>query len=62
VSCHPDLGLEKSRIVVAEGIETRDQLQRVKELGCDLGQGYYFASPLDSKDAEALLENKPPWV
>ena len=57
-----ELGHSLDRIVVAEGIETRDQLQRIKELGCDLGQGYYFASPLDSKDAEALLEGKPPWT
>src|SRR5207245_7907262 len=32
---------------VAEGIERADQLQRLLELECDLGQGYYFARPLE---------------
>ena len=30
--------------VVAEGIETRAQLDMLREIGCDLGQGYYFAA------------------
>jgi EAL domain-containing protein (putative c-di-GMP-specific phosphodiesterase class I) len=31
---------------VAEGVETQDQLLKLKELGCDYGQGYLFARPL----------------
>lgn len=31
--------------VTAEGIETRAQFERLSELGCDLGQGYFFAEP-----------------
>jgi len=38
-------------VVVAEGIETPEQLQALRELGCDLGQGFYFAAPLD-EDAD----------
>ncbi len=34
--------------VVAEGIETRAQLDMLREIGCDLGQGYYFARPMDA--------------
>jgi diguanylate cyclase (GGDEF)-like protein len=33
--------------IVAEGIETRAQLDMLREIGCDLGQGYYFSPPMD---------------
>ena len=33
--------------VVAEGIETRAQLDMLREIGCDFGQGYYFSKPVD---------------
>jgi diguanylate cyclase (GGDEF)-like protein len=41
--------------VVAEGIETQEQLARLKALHCDYGQGYYFAKPLDTAAATALI-------
>ena len=41
--------------VVAEGIETEDQLRILKELACDLGQGYLFARPVPATDAARLL-------
>ncbi|HEX6026117.1 MAG TPA: EAL domain-containing protein [Solirubrobacter sp.] len=40
--------------VVAEGIETRAQLDMLREIGCDLGQGFYFAAPMDV-DADWLV-------
>ncbi|MEL6931057.1 MAG: EAL domain-containing protein, partial [Cyanobacteria bacterium J06600_6] len=40
------LGLD----VIAEGIETEDQLRILKDLGCEYGQGYLFAHPLNSVD------------
>jgi len=33
--------------VVAEGIETDEQARRLRELGCDMGQGYAWAHPAD---------------
>jgi len=40
---------------VAEGIEQPDQLQRLRDQGCQHGQGYYFAKPLDEEQLTALL-------
>jgi diguanylate cyclase (GGDEF)-like protein/PAS domain S-box-containing protein len=41
--------------VTAEGVETLDQLLRLRALGCDFAQGYYFARPQPAADLEALL-------
>ncbi|MEO5964279.1 MAG: EAL domain-containing protein, partial [Candidatus Limnocylindrales bacterium] len=41
--------------VVAEGIESASQLECLRDLACDRGQGYYFARPLPPEELEALL-------
>jgi diguanylate cyclase (GGDEF)-like protein len=41
--------------VVAEGIETLEQARRLRELGCDLGQGYAWAHPADAIRAAAFV-------
>ncbi|GBF82433.1 sensor domain-containing protein [Aphanothece sacrum] len=43
--------------VVAEGIETLEQLNHLQGLGCELGQGYLFSKPVDSAKANQLLHN-----
>jgi EAL domain-containing protein (putative c-di-GMP-specific phosphodiesterase class I) len=40
---------------VAEGIETVEQAERLRELECDLGQGYFFAKPLTAEEIPARL-------
>jgi diguanylate cyclase (GGDEF)-like protein/PAS domain S-box-containing protein len=41
--------------VVAEGVETREQLDILRSLGCKYGQGYFFSKPLDTQSAEAFI-------
>jgi diguanylate cyclase (GGDEF)-like protein len=47
--------------VTAEGIENADQLEQLRALGCDHGQGYYFAKPMPSDRLPALLATTRPW-
>lgn len=42
--------------VVAEGIETEQQVDILKDMGCDLGQGFLISRPLDKEAAAAMLE------
>ena len=42
--------------VVAEGIETVSQLEKLRSLGCTLGQGFLFSRPIDREAAEDFLE------
>ncbi|HEY9878826.1 MAG TPA: EAL domain-containing protein, partial [Leptolyngbyaceae cyanobacterium] len=45
----------------AEGIETRDQMNMLQNLGCDLGQGYLFGKPMPFEAALAFLASPPEW-
>ncbi|MBW4577390.1 MAG: EAL domain-containing protein [Aphanothece sp. CMT-3BRIN-NPC111] len=49
--------------VVAEGVETVQQRERLKEMDSQggQGQGYYFSKPLDSVGVEALMAQQPQW-
>jgi len=42
--------------VTAHGVENEEQLARLRELGCDIVQGYYFARPVASEEATKFLE------
>ena len=46
--------------VIAEGVETAEQMFTLKSMGCDLVQGYYFSKPLPAGDFEAYLMNLEP--
>ncbi len=41
--------------IVAEGIETKEQLNLLKEFGADEGQGYYFSPPVSQDEFVKLL-------
>lgn len=49
------LSNELGLAVVAEGIETQQQLQWLQQLGCEFGQGYLFSRPLPADKIETLL-------
>jgi diguanylate cyclase (GGDEF)-like protein len=49
------LGME----AVAEGVETEGQAALLKELGCDLGQGYRFSRPLTPEEVPGVLAEQP---
>ncbi len=54
VSLAHDLGLW----VTAEGIETAEELGRLREMGCDYGQGYFLAPPLEPDEVTEYIR----WV
>lgn len=46
--------------VIAEGIETREQLQRLRAIGCRQGQGFFFSGPVPPEIAERLIRDGYP--
>ena len=50
------LGIE----VVAEGVQTREEFEELRKLGCDVGQGNYWWGPLPPDEAGALLAPNHP--
>lgn len=53
------LGHSMNITVVAEGVETADQLARLRAEGCDEVQGYYFGRPMPSQDFMDLVRREP---
>ena len=47
--------------VIAEGVETAEQLALLKAMKCEYGQGYFFSRPLDNEAAAALIIANPQW-
>lgn len=47
--------------VIAEGVETPQQLAHLRSLGCEYGQGNFFSKPLDASAATELIATIPQW-
>ncbi|HKC66125.1 MAG TPA: EAL domain-containing protein, partial [Pyrinomonadaceae bacterium] len=52
------LGME----VIAEGIETEEQLSKLRNLKCEYGQGFLFSKPVTKESAQAFILRKESWV
>jgi EAL domain-containing protein (putative c-di-GMP-specific phosphodiesterase class I) len=50
------LGRKLKKKVLAEGVETLEQLRFIRDLGCDEGQGYYFSPPVDAQQFTKLIK------
>ncbi|MDQ1448828.1 MAG: hypothetical protein QOC79_1799, partial [Actinomycetota bacterium] len=61
VSAVVHLGHALGLSVTAEGVETTGQLQELRALGCDLGQGFYFAYPQPGPIVQALVRHRFQW-
>ena len=44
--------------VVAEGVETDEQLVRLRDLGCELAQGFYFSRPIPAESFMAFYRDR----
>jgi diguanylate cyclase (GGDEF)-like protein/PAS domain S-box-containing protein len=47
--------------VIAEGVETEEQVRLLQELSCNYGQGFYFSRPLPAEEAARMLEENRAW-
>ena len=50
-----DISHSLSVPMIAEGVETEEQMLTLKKLGCDIVQGYYFAKPMPAGEFESFL-------
>jgi diguanylate cyclase len=55
------LALALETNIVAEGIEEKAQMETLKELGCQYGQGYYMSRPLNYDSAIEIIQKKTTW-
>jgi diguanylate cyclase (GGDEF)-like protein len=55
------LAHQLGRQVIAEGVETAEHLTILRSLGCEYGQGYFFAKPLPVADVASLLASGRRW-
>jgi EAL domain-containing protein (putative c-di-GMP-specific phosphodiesterase class I) len=54
-----DLGHELGRSIVAEGVESREVLERLRSYRCDFAQGYFISPPLEKAALREWLLDPP---
>ncbi|MEW8312374.1 MAG: EAL domain-containing protein, partial [Candidatus Thiodiazotropha taylori] len=55
-----EMGHNLGHTIVAEGIETRAQMELLKQLNCDTAQGYLFSRPVTAEQIPKLILNGIP--
>ena len=50
------LGKSLGKAVIAEGIETSEQMSQLRQMGCSTGQGFHLSRPLDPELVDKLLD------
>ena len=43
--------------VIAEGVESREHIESLTQLGCNVMQGYYYGKPMESEDVDDWVKN-----
>jgi len=56
VAAFVDLARRLKYQVIAEGVETREQFVHLREIGCDVGQGFYLGAPLSAAEIQTFVE------
>ncbi len=58
IACVIDMAKKLGMYTVAEGVETSEQVDFLKSLGCDAVQGYYYAKPMNPEEVTQLIDTK----
>ncbi len=58
ISCVVDMAKRLSITSLCEGVETIEQSDYLKEVGCQIQQGYYFSKPISQRDFEEFMDRK----
>jgi diguanylate cyclase (GGDEF)-like protein/PAS domain S-box-containing protein len=56
-----DLAHAHDLVVIGEGVETHEQLDALRRMGCDRAQGYLMGRPMPANELDALLATDPRW-
>lgn len=57
VAAFVDLARKLKYQVIAEGVETREQFEHLREIGCGVGQGFYLGAPLSAVEIQIFVES-----